>query len=109
MIDPPMSRRRALAALASTAVLPLGTGCRGEPAASTPASTPDADARALLDQLADDLLRLSPEGATSLGIDTGARASLRSQLGDRSAAGQQRIADPLRADLQPRQALQLHR
>ena len=29
-----------------------------------------------------------PEGATSLGIDTGDRAALRSQLGDRSAAGQ---------------------
>ena len=105
MIDSPMSRRRALAALASTAVLPLGTGCRGEPAASTPASTPDADARALLDQLADDLLRLSPEGATSLGIDTGARASLRSQLSDRSAAGQQQIVMHLNSGLQRANAL----
>jgi uncharacterized protein (DUF885 family) len=100
-----MSRRRALAALASTAVLPLGTGCRGEPAASAPASTPDADARALLDQLADDLLRLSPEGATSLGIDTGARASLRSQLGDRSAAGQQRVVTHLKSGLERANAL----
>jgi uncharacterized protein (DUF885 family) len=105
MIDSPMSRRRALAALASTAVLPLGTGCRGEPAASAPASTPDADARALLDQLADDLLRLSPEGATSLGIDTGARASLRSQLGDRSAAGQQRVVTHLKSGLERANAL----
>jgi uncharacterized protein (DUF885 family) len=55
---------------------------------------------AMLDQIADNLLRLSPEGATSLGIDTGARAALRSQLGDRSAEGQQRIANLLRADLE---------
>ena len=105
MIYSLMSRRRALAALASTAVLPLGAGCRGEPAASAPASTPDADARALLDQLADDLLRLSPEGATSLGIDTGARASLRSQLSDRSAAGQQQVVMHLKSGLQRANAL----
>lgn len=53
----------------------------------------------LLDELAENLLRLVPESATSLGIDTGARAPLRSQLTDRSTAGQQRIAQQLRADL----------
>ena len=50
--------------------------------------------------MADNLLRLLPESATSLGIDTGARAALRSQLADRSAEGQQRIATQLRADLE---------
>jgi uncharacterized protein (DUF885 family) len=60
----------------------------------------ETDARALLDELADNLLRLSPESATSLGIDTGARASLRGQLTDRSAAGQQRIASQLKSDLE---------
>src|SRR5262249_6200806 len=42
----------------------------------------------------------SPESATSLGIDTGTRSSLRSQLSDRSAQGQQQIANQLRTDLQ---------
>ena len=51
-----------------------------------PAPTTDAEASALLDSIAENLLRLSPEGATSLGIDKGERAALRSQLGDRSAA-----------------------
>ena len=59
----------------------------------------EADALALLDQVADNLLRLAPESATSLGIDIGARAALRSQLSDRSAQGQQHIANQLRADL----------
>ena len=70
-----------------------------------PPATTEADALALLDQVADNLLRLTPEGATSLGIDTGARAALRSQLTDRSAQGQQQIANQLRADLERIKAL----
>ena len=46
-----------------------------------------------------------PETATSLGIDTGTRAELRSQLMDRSAEGQQRIASQLRRDLERANAL----
>jgi uncharacterized protein (DUF885 family) len=100
-----ISRREALAALASTAVVPLTSGCRSEPAASAPATTIEADARALLDELADNLLRLLPESATSLGIDTGARAPLRAQLTDRSAAGPRRIASQLKSDLERANAL----
>jgi uncharacterized protein (DUF885 family) len=59
----------------------------------------DAEASAILDSIAENLLRLSPEGATSLGIDKGERAALRYQLSDRSAAGQQRLAATIRADL----------
>jgi len=70
-----------------------------------PPATTEADALALLDQVADNLLRLTPEGATSLGIDTGARAALRSQLTDRSAQGQQQIANQLRVDLERIKAL----
>src|SRR3546814_7862304 len=44
-------------------------------------------------------LAKSPEGATSLGIDTGARAAMRGQLGDRSAAGVTALADTLKADV----------
>jgi uncharacterized protein (DUF885 family) len=61
----------------------------------------------LLDQLAENQLQLFPESATSLGIDTGRRAALRSQLSDRSAAGRQRAADQVRADLERVKALSL--
>jgi uncharacterized protein (DUF885 family) len=93
-----VSRRDALVALASTVVVPLALGC-GSPRGG-PATTMEAETRALLDELAENLLRLSPEGATSLGIDTGARVSLRGQLADRSAAGQQRLASQLKSDLE---------
>ena len=85
-----MNRREALAALASTTPLPLMSACTGERVVA-PAAPTEADALALLDEIGENLLRLSPEGATSLGIDTGARADLRGQLSDRSAAGQQRM------------------
>lgn len=45
------------------------------------------DATTLLDGLAEEYLRLSPESATSLGIDTGARAALRAKSGNRGMAG----------------------
>jgi uncharacterized protein (DUF885 family) len=82
----------------------LLTGCARESAPVAPATT-EADALAMLDQIADNLLRLGPEGATSLGIDTGARAALRSQLTDRSAQGQQQIASQIRTDLDRAKAL----
>ena len=99
---PMMTRRDAIAALASTAALPVMSSCGGgsAPAASNgPATRGDADALKLLDEVADNLVKLGPEGATSLGIDTGARAALRSELTDRSEAGKQRIAAQVRADL----------
>jgi uncharacterized protein (DUF885 family) len=93
-----LSRREALAALASAAALPLVSSCvRGD--VSTPPMPNDTDALKLLDSIADNLLRLQPEAATSLGIDTGTRAALRAQLADRSADGQQRLATQVRADL----------
>jgi uncharacterized protein (DUF885 family) len=96
--DPLLSRREAIAALSSAAALPLVSAC-GRDRAPAPPATNDADALALLDGFADSLLRLLPESATSLGIDTGTRAALRSQLADRSAEGQQRVAKQLRAAL----------
>jgi len=104
MITSLITRRTALAVLASTAASRLLSGCARE---STPAirATTEADALAMLDQIADNLLRLGPEGATSLGIDIGARAALRSQLTDRSAQGQQQIAKQIRTDLDRIKAL----
>ena len=104
MITSLISRRTALAVLASTAASRLLAGCARESAPVTRTTT-EADALAMLDQIADNLLRLGPEGATSLGIDTGARAALRSQLTDRSAQGQQQIARQIRTDLDRAKAL----
>jgi uncharacterized protein (DUF885 family) len=98
MIHGIVTRREALAALAAAAALPLVSAC-GKDRASTTGATGDADALALLDDVANNLLSLSPGAATSLGIDTGARSALRSQLGDQSAEGQQRIARQLKTDL----------
>jgi uncharacterized protein (DUF885 family) len=89
-----LSRRQTLATLgAGTAGLAIAG-----PAAALQ-SPPKTGAQALLDSVADNLLALSPEGATSLGIDTGARAAERGKLADRSAAGQKAVADTLKADL----------
>ena len=94
-----LTRREAVAALAATAALPLVSCRRAGPPAT------DADASKLLDSIGDNLLRLSPESATSLGVDTGARAALRSRLADRSVAGQQHLAALLQQDLARAEAL----
>jgi uncharacterized protein (DUF885 family) len=89
------TRREAVLALtASAATLPL-VSCRR--AGSGGAS--DSDASKLLDSIGDNLLQLSPGSATSLGLDTGARAGMRSRLEDRSPAGQQRLSSLLKQDL----------
>jgi uncharacterized protein (DUF885 family) len=93
-----MNRREALVTLASAATSPL-YACSRRPSSNT-SIDPEGDVLALVDRMAENLLRLSPESATSLGIDTGDRAALRSQLTDRSAAGQQRIASRVREDLE---------
>jgi uncharacterized protein (DUF885 family) len=93
-----VTRREVLAALASTAALPLLNACMGDGASSTTDSN-EAAALGLIDECAEHLLALFPESATSLGIDTGNRAGLRSQLADRSEAGKKRIADQVKADL----------
>ncbi|MGH6729721.1 MAG: DUF885 domain-containing protein, partial [Sphingomicrobium sp.] len=64
-----------------------------------PAPISEAAAKALLDSFGENLLALSPESATSLGLDTGARAWMRSRLGDRSIAGQKQVAGVVAADL----------
>ncbi|MEJ7776141.1 MAG: DUF885 domain-containing protein [Sphingomicrobium sp.] len=107
MYQQKISRRHVLAALASTAAYPLLSGCTrsvveaplAPPLPVAPIAPSEPQALALLNSIAENLLRVFPESATSLGIDTGARATLRHQLTDRSAAGQQRIAQVVRADL----------
>jgi uncharacterized protein (DUF885 family) len=88
-----LSRREALAGIAAAGSLPL----LSSPARASPAS--EAQANALLNSFAENLLRLQPGAATSLGVDEGPRASYRYRLEDRSAAGQARIVATLKADL----------
>jgi uncharacterized protein (DUF885 family) len=95
-----LSRREVLAALASAAALPIMSGCGRDVTPSSSSQPTDTDALKLLDDIAGNLLTLQPESATSLGIDTGGRAALRSQLADRSEAGKRRLADRVRADLE---------
>jgi len=97
LFESSLTRREALAGLAATTALPL---LASEPAfaqAANPAS--EAEASALLDSIAENILKLYPEQATTLGIDKGARAALKSELADRSGIGQQRLAQTIRADL----------
>jgi uncharacterized protein (DUF885 family) len=102
-VSPLINRREALAALASAAALPLISGCGNNSSSSAPAAAKpggQAAAMAMLDEIGENYVRFAPESATSLGIDTGARAALRSQLSDRSADGQKKIADRVRQDLE---------
>lgn len=68
---------------------------------------PDRAAKATLDRIAEALLVDSPEGASGLGIDTGARAALKSRLSDRSAAGQRMVADHLKAHVETLRAIDM--
>lgn len=51
------------------------------------AAAADTDAKALYDVFMDETLTAAPELATSLGLDTGAKAALRAKLSDRSLQG----------------------
>jgi uncharacterized protein (DUF885 family) len=101
LFQPNFTRRETLAGLAASAAAPLLA--RATPAFARPAT--DAQASALLNSFADNLLRLYPEQATSLGVDKGARAPLRSRLEDLTPAGQQHIAQLIRADLARAEAI----
>jgi uncharacterized protein (DUF885 family) len=69
-------------------------------AAPAAAQSSDAAAQRLLDRTTDRILADYPEGASSAGVDTGARARLKSRLQDRSPEGQAAIAAHTRDTLQ---------
>ena len=100
MFEANLSRREALGTLAAATALPLVS-----PASAAPAS--EAEARIVLDSFAEHLLELTPEAATSMGLDKGPRAKLRDRLSDRSIAGQQRVRQTIAADLARAEALDL--
>lgn len=90
----------ALSALPARALAATG-------AATRPATEADARAEALLAQMAEAMLADAPETASGLGIDTGARAPLKARLGDKSPAGQARIAAHVRDRLARLRAIRL--
>jgi uncharacterized protein (DUF885 family) len=73
--------------------------------AAAAASENDAAAERLLAEIAEELLVDYPESATMLGIDNGERATLKSRLADRSAAGQEAIAQRVANRLQRLKAI----
>lgn len=93
-----LSRREALAGL-SVGVAGAALGGCAPTLMSGARAIDEAGAKALLDRITEHYLALSPESATSLNIDKGARAPLRRKLGDRSQAGQERFAAMIGADL----------
>jgi uncharacterized protein (DUF885 family) len=78
-----LSRRSFL--LASTAA--LGACAARAPRLATAASSPAAEARRLYDAMFEQLLAISPETATGLGLDVDARAALKGRLFDRRRWG----------------------
>ncbi|WP_309750388.1 DUF885 domain-containing protein [Novosphingobium sp.] len=96
-----ISRRQSLALLGGAASSLALTGCQTLSArAAAPATAEATKAAALLELLANSMIALNPEQASSLGVDTGANAHLRARLGDRSQQGQAQIAALLRMGLQ---------
>lgn len=103
-LSTPVSRRRTLATLGTGAAGLALAACSRDMGVASVSTAPaaasgQAGADALIEAIGNNLLAHSPEGATGLGIDTGARAAMRGQLGDRSAAGVQALADTLKADV----------
>ena len=104
MTDISLSRREAFTAFGAGGMLIALPGCT-RTIASTLGPATEAEAGTLLDSIAENLLWLSPESATSLGIDKDERAPLRSRLAARSQAGQDKLEATLRADLARAQAI----
>ncbi len=76
-----LDRRAFLLSTAAAGAFGLAGPLAAQPRA--PAGTP----RAVYDEIFESMLRHSPETATGLGLDTGARAELKSRLGDSGPAG----------------------
>ncbi len=90
------SRRDFLAGVGvSLAALPVLAACARREAATAGV----VNVAESLAGIAEDMLVDYPENATSFGIDTGERAALKSRLTDRSAAGQEAIAQRVAARL----------
>jgi uncharacterized protein (DUF885 family) len=90
MKDTPLTfsrRELLLSALSAAAVVTLPRIALAQ-TQSKEALSADARFSSLLADFAEEILRLSPTSATSLGLDSGARLALKSRLPDASPAGQ---------------------
>jgi len=100
-----MSRRTLLSSSAAVMATAALTGCSQKSQSTQPAPAPaepqnaTASVSQLLDDITDQMLSAYPESASSSGVDTGARAGLKSKLTDRSPAGQEAIKRDVRATL----------
>jgi len=88
---PALDRRTFLQSAASAAL------AAGLPATAFAAGSTATPFRATIDGFAEQILTLQPETATSLGLDKGSRAALKSQLSDLSAEGDARWAAQVKA------------
>lgn len=76
-----------------------------EARADTALANEAARARALYDAIFEELLDVSPQTVTTLGLDAGPRAAARSRLDDRSPAGRMNVLGPLANALPRLQAI----
>lgn len=98
---PQATRRQVLAGLGATTALTLGGCATGDRISEDGVlKARQIGAERLLEVVAYNLLEHEPERATSLGVDTGQYAYLRSKLEDQSPAGQQAYAATLKQDLE---------
>ncbi|WP_157216367.1 DUF885 domain-containing protein [Flavisphingomonas formosensis] len=88
---PALDRRTLLQSAASVAFLAV------VPRVALAAPAPASAFRTTIDGFAEQILALSPETATSLGLDKGARAPLKSQLSDISPASNARWTEQVKA------------
>ena len=91
----PATRRQVLTALGTTTALAACAPTIRKWEAAAPGSSPAA----VLDGMAEAILSTYPEAATSLGLDDGRRAALKSQLADRSLTGRAAMAEAARRRL----------
>ncbi|VVT19712.1 DUF885 domain-containing protein [Erythrobacter sp. EC-HK427] len=105
--DHTLTRRSFVGALGATTALTVLPGCAASQTAQiepvTTMMTPPAGqaaGEALLQEFAWNLLEHEPTRASSLGVDTGERAALRSRLHDATQAGQDAYAATLQRDLE---------
>lgn len=90
-----LSRRTLLQSSAAAVAISVLPACSREASGGREARATLA-ASSPLDIITDQILAAYPESASSAGVDTGARQALKSQLTDRSAAGQAKIAEMVR-------------
>jgi uncharacterized protein (DUF885 family) len=88
-----MQRREFLVSSIAVAL----AGAVGRPVLAAVPGDEAARARALYDAIFDEILAVSPQRVTSLGLDVGARAAARSMLDDRTPAGRMGTLGPLAA------------